>query len=168
MMQFCIHRRNKMQQSETMLETIMEVSRRDSAARDLLANAKGSVRMIQAPDTDELMVILLKDGASELERFQINETAHNQIASKMGIPSKYYDRLCVDHPDLVCENVNKLFEREGKDVMLRTIDGKVRAFLSDRYKRIEDTLRALDGYPGATAEVVQSVFDRFIKQRFNR
>ena len=32
---------------------------------------------------------------------------------------------------------------------------------------IEDTMRALDGYPDITADMVQAVFNKFIKQKFN-
>jgi len=43
-----------------------------------------------------------------------------------------------DHTDIVLDAVNKLFEREPGTRLLRTMDNKLRAFLSNRYKRIDN------------------------------
>jgi hypothetical protein len=73
-----------------------------------------------------------------LERFTITENCHRQIASRLQIPWKYFHRLLEDHPDLVITQVNALFEREPQTRLLRTLDGKARAFLSDRYRTIDN------------------------------
>ena len=61
--------------------------------------------------------------------------AHGQIASRLKIPKRYYDRLLADHPQLLDLNVNGLFQSEPERRMVRTLDGRARAFLSDRYRR---------------------------------
>jgi hypothetical protein len=72
-----------------------------------------------------------------LERFRITDHCHQQIASRLQIPAKYYKRLLADHADLVMQNVNTLFEREPELRMIRTIENKAdgirnaRAFLSN-------------------------------------
>jgi len=66
--------------------------------------------------------------------FQINNHAHSQIASKLNIPKKYYDRLRVDHPDLLADQVTHLFDREPERRMIRTLDGTARGFLSDKFR----------------------------------
>lgn len=83
-------------------------------------------------------IVLLKAGADQLERFSITENCHRQIAGRLQVPWKYYDRLLKDHKDLVINQVNALFEREPQIRLLRTLDGKARAFLSDRYRPLDN------------------------------
>lgn len=77
-------------------------------------------------------------------RFPINPNGHRQLAEKVGIPWAYYSRMQSDAPGLLNKNVNHWFATEPKRVMVRTLYG-VRAFLSDRYRRIDhiDVLRAV-------------------------
>jgi len=70
--------------------------------------------------------------------FGINGTAHGQIAARLGIPTKYYDRMAAEAPSLLTTNVNEWFRRKPERRMLRTLDGNLRAFLSDRYQRIDN------------------------------
>lgn len=76
--------------------------------------------------------------------FGIMPLGHNQIAESLSIPRSYYDRLRSNYPDLLDQNVNRLFTAEPKNRMVRTLDGKVRAFLSDSYRRLDnwDVLKA--------------------------
>lgn len=69
---------------------------------------------------------------------EANDVAHRQIASRLEIPAKYYDRLRSASPALLATNVNHFLHAEPSTRMIRTLDGKVRAFLSDRYNRIEN------------------------------
>ena len=95
--------------------------------------------MVEAEDMPKkVALVLLKEGATELERFSITENCHRQISGRLQIPWKYYDRLLTDHRDLVISQVNALFEREPQTRLLRTLDGKARAFLSDRYRTIDN------------------------------
>lgn len=67
-----------------------------------------------------------------------NEVAHRQIASRLEIPAKYYDRMRAEAPAMLATNVNHWLHNEPGVRMIRTLDGNVRAFLSDRYNRIEN------------------------------
>lgn len=78
--------------------------------------------------------------------FQVNENCHRQIAEKHNVPWRHYDRLRRDHTDILCQEVNR-FLVEKKDGqtrrhMLRTMDATARAFLSDRYRRIDNWMVA--------------------------
>lgn len=121
---------------ESLLETVKQ--QRD-AKRDFVASTKESLQMVVAPDVKGgVALVLLREGASELERFEITENCHRQIAGRLQINWKYYNRLLEDHKDMVIYNVNQLFEREPQTRLLRTLDGKARAFLSDRYRTIDN------------------------------
>lgn len=121
---------------ENLLTTVVEQQRQK---RDFVANTKESIAMVDAEDMPQKVALVLrKEGESELERFSISENCHRQIAGRLQIPLKYYFRLLEDHLDLVITQVNALFQREPQTRLLRTLDGKARAFLSDRYKVLDN------------------------------
>lgn len=68
------------------------------------------------------------------EAFGITRFAHKQIADKIDVPFKTYERLLVKHPDLLVHLGNGLLSREHQKRMLRVLDGDVRGFLSDKYR----------------------------------
>ncbi|MDQ6772202.1 MAG: DUF932 domain-containing protein [Candidatus Dormibacteraeota bacterium] len=59
------------------------------------------------------------------------------MAEHLSIPRAYCERLRRDHPSLLDENVNRLFRAELATRMARTLDGQARAFLSNRYRRLD-------------------------------
>lgn len=122
------------------LEALLsEVQRQNEVKRDFTTSTEDNVRMVEAEDLPNgVAVVMLKDGAAELERFAVSEQAHKQIAARLNIPSRYYLRLLADHRDLVVHQVNALFEREPASRLFRTLDGTLRAFLSDRYLRLDN------------------------------
>jgi len=91
---------------------------------------------------------------------------HTQIAQYTEVPQHYYDRLLAT-PELLCANVNHwLREKPGERRLVRTLDGSVRAFLSNRYRPIdnyslaENVLPTLAQY-GATIESAAITDTRF-------
>lgn len=118
------------------LEALLtEVIRQNESKRDFVASTREAIRMVPG---DEPRIVLLREGSRELERFDVSEHCHRQIAGRLSIPWKYYSRLLQDHADLVIDQVNALFEREPEMRLLRTLDGKARAFLSERYRRLDN------------------------------
>lgn len=88
--------------------------------------------------------------------FTVNNTAANQICNKLRIPRTFYRYLQEEHIDLLDTNVNKLFERSGKNYFVRSYinegAGELRALLSDQFKVI-DHLDVL----GTTLEVIKNM-----------
>lgn len=70
--------------------------------------------------------------------FPLLSVAHDQVAARLNIPRTYYDRMRADAPDLLATNVNAWFRKNPEKRMIRTLGGDVRAFLSNRYNRIEN------------------------------
>ena len=68
----------------------------------------------------------------------VGEIAHRQIGSALGIPAKYYDKMRAENPELLAQNVNSWFTMTPQKRMVRTLDGNARAFLSERYRRIDN------------------------------
>lgn len=76
--------------------------------------------------------------AADLGSFPILPTAHDQLGTKTGIPARYYDRMLADAPELLATNVNRWLSTDTDSRMLRTLGGDLRAFLSNRYNRVEN------------------------------
>ena len=116
-----------MKTGKTLIELAAEITRQKDAKVDYLADT----RQMHMNDYLEL-------GLPDLDVFGINEIAHNQIGTKLKIPATFYDRCRTNHPDLLAHTVNTLFQREPSRQMIRTLDGRARAFLSDRYRPIDN------------------------------
>ena len=70
--------------------------------------------------------------------YGITSLAQRQLAEKLKIPFACFERMRAGHPDLLDRNVNTWLHTEGDRRMIRTLDGQVRAVLSDRYRRLDD------------------------------
>lgn len=79
--------------------------------------------------------------------FAVTDHAHRQIAQRVGIPAAYYDRLRKSSPALLAENVNHWWTAEPDRRMLRTLDGRVRAFVSDRFRALDNWMIANAALP---------------------
>lgn len=78
--------------------------------------------------------ISLKNGS---DVFKVNDNAHQQIASKLDIPVRYYNKM-QEVPGLRAQNVNAWFQKKPERRLIRTLDGNARAFLSDRFKPVDN------------------------------
>ena len=79
-----------------------------------------------------------QSGDYAVEPLEVNAIAHRQIGTHLKIPAAYYDKMLEEYPQLLAQNVNAWFQREPAVRMVRTIDGTARAFLSNRYRRIDN------------------------------
>ena len=81
------------------------------------------------------------------EAFTVNDIALNQIATKIGLSKKYLDKMLDGHKSILQDNINYWFHNTPKQQMIRTIDGTARAFLSDKYKRVDNDMIAQQVLP---------------------
>jgi len=70
--------------------------------------------------------------------YKATDFAHSQIASRVKIPKQYYDRMRTEAPELLADNVNHWFRKNPERRMVRTIDNTARAFLSERFRPIDN------------------------------
>jgi len=80
------------------------------------------------------------DGVNDVS-FKVGDRAHKQIAGRLKIPRIYYDRMRKDAPQLLQRNVEHWFINQPEKRMIRAYNGEepvVRAFLSDRYRRLDN------------------------------
>lgn len=74
--------------------------------------------------------------------FPMRNLTHDQLAEFLKIPKPYYDRMRMrsSAPDLLIANVHTWLSRPEfrAERMIRTLDGHARAFLSDRYRPLDN------------------------------
>lgn len=123
-----------MKTGRTLQEMAIELDRQAKVKRDLIVDI-GAMHM----DTNDRGLELRVGNVNSYEAFGINNIAHRQFGEHFKIPAKYYDRMLTEAPDLLAKNVNRwISEEPDARRMLRTLDGTTRAFLSDRYRRIDN------------------------------
>lgn len=120
----------------TLEELAAEIMRQNTAKADYMVNTP-NLRM--EPFGSDLFLRMVDEGGNDrVEPLEVGQAAHRQIGAHMNIPAKYYDRMMVQAPELLAHNVNHWFNREPAERMVRTLDGVARAFLSNRYRRIDN------------------------------
>lgn len=72
------------------------------------------------------------------KKFSVTPHAHGQIAAYTGIPKRYYDRMLTEAPELLSDNVKTWFDANPQKRMVRTIGDSARAFVSDRYRTLDN------------------------------
>lgn len=119
-----------MRTGKTIQELAAEIARQSETRKDYIAPTSKLSMIPQANDC------ALAVGG--VDAFNINDLAHRQIGDHVGIPAKYYDRMRKEAPVLLADNVDHWLSTDGSNRMVRTLDGKVRAFLSDKYRPLEN------------------------------
>ena len=119
-----------MKTAMTLGELASELHRQNEAKVDYLADTR-DMRFSVSGDDLSLEI----KGADELA---MRESAHGQFANRLGVPKKYYDRMRSEAPDLLVRNLNHWLEAEPAKRFVRTLDRGVRAFLSDRYRPLDN------------------------------
>ena len=110
---------------------IEELERRKKNSLDLIVESS-SLKAV----ADEKCGVRL--AIPEYGEFPLTDWAHGQLADKLGIPRRYYEKMReAGKTELLAENVNAwLGVRERR--LLRILDGKIRAILSDRYRIMDN------------------------------
>lgn len=122
-----------MHEGKTLVELAKELQRRAETKHDYIAKGEA----ITMTNGKQLSLV-----NGDTKTFELTTLGHEQLAQRLNIPKKYYDVMKEDYPDLLDMNVNYLFPKTQQVHLIRTLDGKARAVLSDRF-------RCLDDYPFA-------------------
>lgn len=119
-----------MKQGRTPTDLAQEILRQKEAKTDFAGNTS---QLTMVPLEGDLRLAI--NGHDD---YPINTLAHRQIGERLGIPAKYYDVMLAKAPELLAANVNHWFQATPSNRMVRTLDGKVRAFLSDKYRPLDN------------------------------
>lgn len=111
------------------MATQLEANRK--VARDFVADTRKLELIADVRTKPRLLV----EGAGT---FELSNVAKRQLGDKLQIPAPFFDRLEGGHPDILADMVNKLFQREPGQHMVRTLPGVARAVLSNVYRPLDN------------------------------
>lgn len=139
-----------MKSGRSLTELAAELERQAKSKRDYVADTR-ALKMEEKPGDDRVILQGVNGGMT------LRPIAHQQLASSLGIPKPYYDRMLSETPDLLAANVNRWLAKQPAKKLVRTLDNSVRAILSDSYRPLDNFDLAEAVLPklmGIEAEVV--------------
>lgn len=122
-----------MKTGKTISELAAELERQQALKLDFVANTND---LYVEPDAQHLAV---RPVVGSVSNFGINDHALRQMGTWANLPAKYADKCLAKAPALLALNLNHWLNADTKSRrMIRVLDGDARAFLSDRYRRIDN------------------------------
>lgn len=118
-----------MKTSLNLQDLAAQVQMFEEKKKDFLSPAK-HIQMLNFGDD----VVLPVQG----QDFAITANAHSQISAHLGIPKRYYDKMLVESPELLCRNANHWWKQDEGTRMIRTLDNRCRALLSSKYRPLDN------------------------------
>lgn len=157
--------------TKTLTELAKELDANESAKKDFVADTRQLRVDVVGEEKNRKLALDISGHAIT----GLTHHAHMQIADRIKIPATYYRRMVAEAPDLLARNVNHWFNESPERRMVRTLHGDTRAFLSDRYRPLDNfdlaqcVLPVLAEQPGMKVESCE-VTDRrmYIKALFPR
>jgi len=123
-----------MKSGRSLVNLAQELERQLATKRDLVLPSSLLQCRTEAGG-DLKMIVDARDGDGE---YGITNLARRQLAEKLKIPFTYFERMRTEQPGLLDRNVNTWLQNDNERRMIRTLDGQVRAVLSDRYRRLDN------------------------------
>ncbi|KQW93223.1 hypothetical protein ASC94_11145 [Massilia sp. Root418] len=147
-----------MKTGRSLMDLAAELERQAAAKRDLIVPAK----KMRGETTAAGQFRLVIDEAGGEARYPLCDFVCGQLAKKLDIPLTYFKRMREYYPELLDQNVNGWLRINSPDsYLVRTLDGYARAFLSTRYRRLDNfdlaksIVPVLQQLPGARFESVE-------------
>lgn len=124
---------------ERQAEIAATVKRISETKRDYVLD-RSAMQLVSADNELTLKVDVPANGEpAHTELLSLRRKALTQLAGTLKLPVRYLDRLVeAGHHDLVAHQVSELLRREPKRHLLRTVDGRARALLSDSYRCVDN------------------------------
>lgn len=120
-----------MKTGKTLQQLAEELTRRQALKKDYVVDTE---QLYLHTDGERL------ESAGRVLATATTPHAHGQVSTWSGIPKRYYDKMLDEDAALLSINVNRWLRDTERHTprMIRTLDGTFRAFLSDRYRRIDN------------------------------
>ena len=122
-----------MKKGKTLSELAAEITRQQNSKKDFIVPAKDITSFV---NNGAVEIGFMAGG--EAITSPITHNGHIQLASYCDIPKRYYDTMNVGHQTLLTNNVNHWLKESTDARMVRMLDGNTRAFLSDKYKILDN------------------------------
>ena len=113
---------------------INQVEKEEQSKKDYLVDTRA---MLVGTENSE-SYITIPTGRSR-QSFRLNETARQQLASRLNVPLPFAERLRTEEPSLYDRTFNTLLHRKDEQRLVRTSGGdSCRAYLSKNYKVMDN------------------------------
>jgi hypothetical protein len=110
-----------------------------SRLKEKTATQEDKIRNVQFLKMKNSGMFEVQDRDGNVHEYSITNWTHGQLANYTGIPYSYYNKVMSTSTKLLAENVNHWFAQNKDDVRMVRLDGSyMRAFVSDRFKRIDN------------------------------
>jgi len=119
----------------TLSDLATTIDRQAKSKKDFIAPAS-RIKFVPGGEDADSSAQLAMDGHEDT--LGIGQIFHEQIGEHLKIPRKYYQRMMVTAPVLLRRNVNHWLSGDPSSRMIRTLEGRARAFLSDRYRVLDN------------------------------
>ena len=123
-----------MKSGRTLVSLAQELERQLHSKKDLIVPSQ----LVHHSTGDDGQTHIIVNEAGNPVRYGVTPLARRQLADKLRIPYAYFERMRGEQPVLLDRNVNTWLQSEDDRRMIRTLDGNVRAVLSDRYRRLDN------------------------------
>lgn len=123
-----------MKSGRSLVSLAQELERQLQSKKDLVVPSP----MVRHDTDDRGRTRLIVEETGGPVNYGVTPLARRQLADKLRIPYAYFERMREEQPVLLDRNVNTWLQSEDDRRMLRTLDGHVRAVLSDRYRRLDN------------------------------
>lgn len=117
----------------TLSQLAAEVERQQNSKKDF--KVPTSKLEVEVVDKNVALKFDTDNGGTVLP---MTRRAQTQFAEHMKMPQKYFDMLLADSPDLLAQHMTARLQRTDDTRLVRTLDGNARAFLSNRYRMIDN------------------------------
>jgi len=138
-----------------------ELERQAASRKDYIAPQANITAVVEPGDTDVIRFAGFNGDAVPATPY-----AHGQLSDHLGIPKKYYDRMQVEQPALLAGNINTWLQADPDNKrMIRTLDGRVRAVLSPKFRPLDNFDLAQTILPDLIARNAQVVSSELTETR---
>jgi hypothetical protein len=119
-----------MRTGRNLQDLALEIERQAETKRDFIA----STTMMDVKPIENGVAVAIGDKGE----YPVGEIAHQQIATLTEIPTRYYDKMRRNAPDLLANNIRTWFNKYPATRLNRTLDARLRALLSDKYATFDN------------------------------
>lgn len=134
---------------------VQHLTEQSKARRDYVVSVKDISAVV---DEDEVKFSIATDMGMPM-LLEPTYRAHETIWERLDIQKSYYNRMGDTAPDLLATNINYWAERDQRNFLVRIVDDKVRAFMSDRFRTLDSVelfFTCFDEVKNVGAKIVQA------------
>ena len=117
-----------MKNGRSLVNLAQELERQLASKRDMIVPST-----MMRCQTDECGICkMMIEETGGVGKYDVTSLARHQLAEKLKIPFTYFERMRTEQPGLLDRNINTWLDTDGERRMIRTLDGHIRAVLSNR------------------------------------